>query len=149
MLIILTIIFFLVDLVSKIIVSNLMNVHDSFVVIKNFFYISYFRNTGGAWSILSNHTWLLTVFSLLIIVFIFGYIYKNKINNKLEMFGYSMILGGSIGNLFDRIVYGYVIDFLDFNIFGYNFPIFNLADTFIVLGVMFIVISSFGGKKNV
>lgn len=149
MFIILTIIFFLVDLVSKLVVSNLMNVHDSFVVIENFFYISYFRNTGGAWSILSNHTWLLTVFSLLIIIFIGIYVYKNKINGRLELFGYSMILGGSIGNLFDRVMYGYVIDFLDFNIFGYNFPIFNLADTFIVLGVIVIVISSFGGKKNV
>ena len=146
---VLTIVVFITDLVSKIIVSNLMNIHDSFVVIENFFYISYFRNTGGAWSILSNHTWLLTVFSLLIIIFICGYIYKSKINNKLEMFGYSMILGGSVGNLFDRIAYGYVIDFLDFNIFGYDFPIFNLADTFIVLGVIIIVISSFGGKKNV
>lgn len=149
MLIILTIIFFLVDLVSKIVVSNLMNVHDSFVVIENFFYISYFRNTGGAWSILSNHTWLLIVFSLLIIIIISIYVYKNKVIGKLELSGYSMILGGAIGNLFDRIVYGYVIDFLDFNIFGYNYPIFNLADTFIVLGVIFIVISSFGGRKNV
>lgn len=146
---ILTIVVFVIDLVSKLIVSNLMNVHDSIVVIKGIFNISYFRNTGGAWSILSEHTWLLTVFSLLIIIFICGYIYKSKINNKLEKLGYSMILGGSVGNLFDRIIYGYVIDFLDFNIFGYDFPIFNLADTFIVLGVIIIVISSFGGEKNV
>ena len=149
MLIILTIIFFLVDFCSKLLVSNLIGVHDSIVVINKFFNISYFRNTGGAWSILSNHTWLLIVFSLLIIVFIIGYIRKNKVNKRLELIGYSMILGGSIGNLFDRIVYGYVIDFLDFNIFGYSFPIFNLADTFIVLGVFMLLFDSFRGKKNV
>ena len=149
MLIILTIIFFLVDFCSKLLVSNLIGVHDSIVVINKFFNISYFRNTGGAWSILSNHTWLLIVFSLLIIVFIIGYIRKNKVNKRLELIGYSMILGGSIGNLFDRIVYGYVIDFLDFNIFGYSFPIFNLADTFIVLGVFMLLFDSFRGKRNV
>ncbi len=149
MLIILTIIFFLVDFCSKLLVSNLIGVHDSIVVINKFFNISYFRNTGGAWSILSNHTWLLIVFSLLIIVFIIGYIRKNKVNKRLELIGYSMILGGSIGNLFDRIVYGYVIDFLDFNIFGYSFPIFNLADTFIVLGVFMLLFDSFRVKRNV
>lgn len=146
MLIILTIIFFLVDLVSKLIVSNLMNVHDSIEVISNFFNISYFRNTGGAWSILNEHTWILIVVSLLIIIFIGFYVYKNKIKNKLELLGYSMILGGSIGNLLDRILYGYVIDFLDFNIFGYDYPIFNFADIFIVLGVFLLIIDSFRGR---
>lgn len=149
MLIILTIIFFVVDLVSKLIVNSLMTVHDSLVVIPNFFNISYFRNTGGAWSILSEYTWLLIIISFLIVLFIGVYIYKNNVKNKLELWGYSMILGGAIGNLLDRIIYGYVIDFLDFNIFGYNYPIFNLADTFIVLGVILLIIYSFWGEKNV
>ena len=126
-----------------------MNVHDSIPVIKDFFFISYFRNTGGAWSILNNHTWLLTVVSFVIIIFLIYYVYKNKPKNKLEIVGYSMILGGSVGNFLDRIIYGYVIDFLDFNIFGYNFPIFNFADTFIVLGVIILVIYNFRGSKNV
>ena len=140
MFIILTVIFLIIDFVSKMIVSNLMNVHDSVMVIKDFFYISYFRNTGGAWSILNEHTWLLTVVSLIIIVFLIYYVYKNKPKNKLETLGYSMILGGSIGNFIDRIIYGYVIDFLDFNIFGYNYPIFNFADVFIVVGVLILII---------
>lgn len=145
----LTIVFLVIDFVSKIIVNNFMNVHDSIPVIKDFFSISYFRNTGGAWSILNNHTWLLTVVSFVIIGFLIYYVYKNKPKNKLEMVGYSMILGGSVGNFLDRIIYGYVIDFLDFNIFRYNFPIFNFADTFIVLGVIFLVIYNFRGSKNV
>ena len=86
---------------------------------------------------------------MLIIIFIGIYVYKNKINSKVEQFGYSVILGGAIGNFVDRIVYGYVIDFLDFNILGYDFPIFNFADTFIVIGVFLLVISSFGVRKNV
>ena len=68
------------------------------------------------------------------------YVYKNKPKYKLEKIAYSLILGGAIGNFLDRIVYGYVIDFLDFYIFGYNYPIFNLADTFIVLGVLLLII---------
>ena len=59
------------------------------------------------------------------------------------MVGYSFIIGGAIGNLIDRIMYGYVVDFLDFKIFGYNYPIFNLADTFIVVGMFILIIISF------
>ena len=149
MFIILTILFFVVDLVSKLVVSNIMEVHDSIIVIPSIFNISYFRNTGGAWSILSGHTWLLILVSLFIIIFIVMYVYRNKTKNKFELFGYSMILGGAIGNFVDRIIYGYVIDFLDFNIFGYDFPIFNFADTFIVIGVLILVVSSFGVRENV
>jgi len=83
MFIVLTIICLIIDFVSKLIVSNLMNVHDSIPVIKDFFYISYFRNTGGAWSILNNHTWLLTLISLIIIIFLVYYVYNNKPKNRL------------------------------------------------------------------
>lgn len=140
MIIIFTIIFFFIDLISKLIVSNFMNVQDSIIVISNFFNITYVRNTGAAWSIFAGKTWMLIMISLIIISIIVWYIFKNKPKNNLEKISYSMILGGSVGNLFDRIIYGYVIDFLDFNLFGYDYPIFNLADTFIVIGVLLLVI---------
>jgi len=120
MMIILTIIFFIIDLGSKLLISNLMNVNDSIRIIRNFFYITYVRNTGAAWSIFSGKVLGLIFVSLLIIGFIIYYIYKNNPKSILEKVGYSMILGGAIGNLFDRIFYGYVIDFLDFIIFGYD-----------------------------
>lgn len=140
MIIIFTIVFLVIDIVSKLIVSNLMNVHDSILVIKDFFYITYVRNTGAAWSLFAGKTILLLMVSLIMICGIILYVYKNKTKVKLEKIAYSLILGGAIGNFLDRIVYGYVIDFLDFYIFGYNYPIFNLADAFIVLGVLLLII---------
>ena len=140
MIIILTIVFFVLDIVSKLVVSNLMNVYDSIIIIKDFFYITYVRNTGAAWSIFEGETLGLVIVSLIIISFIIYYMCKNKPKSKLEKIGYSMILSGSFGNLFDRIIYGYVVDFLDFYIFGYDYPIFNLADCFIFVGVMLLII---------
>lgn len=148
MMIILTIVFLIIDIVSKMVVSSLMDVHDSIIIIKNFFYITYVRNTGAAWSMFAGKTWLLIVVSLIIIGFICFYIYKNKPKSKIEMIGYSLVLGGAIGNFLDRVIYGYVIDFFDFYIFGYNYPIFNVADIFIVVGVMILVLCVWRDKDG-
>ena len=139
MMLILVVVFLIIDIVSKLVVSKLMDVNDSIIIIKNFFNITYVRNTGAAFSIFAGERWLLLMVSIIIISIIFCYVYKNKLKNKLEMLGYSMILGGAIGNFIDRIVYGYVIDFFDFYIFGYDYPIFNMADTFIFIGVLLLI----------
>ena len=78
MIIIFTIVFFIIDLVSKLIVSNLMDVYDSIIIIKDFFYITYVRNTGAAWSIFAEETLGIMIVSLLIILGIIYYIFKNK-----------------------------------------------------------------------
>ena len=140
MIVIFTIVFFIIDIVSKLIVSNLMDVYDSIIIIKDFFYITYVRNTGAAWSIFAEETLGIMIVSLLIILGIIYYIFKNKPESRLEKLGYGLILGGALGNLFDRVIYGYVIDFFDFYIFGYDYPIFNLADSFIFVGVIILVI---------
>lgn len=140
MMIVFTIVFFVIDIISKLVVSNFMSVNDSILVINKFFNITYVKNTGAAWSIFSGEILGLIIVSLIIISFIVYYISKNKPSTKIEKIGYALILGGSFGNLLDRIIYGYVIDFLDFNIFGYNYPIFNLADSFIFVGVILIII---------
>lgn len=148
LIVILAIVFLVIDIVSKVIVSNFMNVYDSVVIIKDFFYITYVRNTGAAWSIFADNTWIVIILSLIIIGIIIMYIYKHKPKTILEKIGYSLILGGAIGNFIDRIVYGYVIDFFDFYIFGYDYPIFNLADIFIVIGVMLLVIYTWRCKDG-
>lgn len=148
MIIIFTILFLIIDITSKLLISNFMNVGESIVVISNFFNITYVRNTGAAWSILSGRTWLLIIVSLIIIAFIIFYILKNNPKYMVEKISYSMILGGAIGNLIDRVIYGYVVDFLDFNIFGYDYPIFNLADSFILIGVIILAIYTWRCKDG-
>lgn len=133
--------FFLIDLFSKQIITQCIELGESIKVIDNFFYITLAHNTGAAWSILEDKRILLLIITVFVLFLINKYMNKEELN-KLECLSYGMIIGGIIGNLFDRIVFSYVIDFFDFKIFGYNFPIFNLADTFIVVGVFIMVIIS-------
>ena len=146
--IILTILVILVDFFSKYMVSKLMTVNETINLIDNFFRITYVKNTGAAFSMFSNNTILVIIISVVVIGFLLFYIYKNKGNNKLENVSYAFILGGAIGNLIDRLVYGYVIDFLDLEILSYNAPIFNLADTFIVIGVILFLINTLRSRYD-
>lgn len=138
--------FLIVDIVVKLIIENILVLNNSIKIIDNFFYLTYVRNIGAAWSILSGKVNFLIIFSLIIIIFLFIYLYKKKEYSKLEELGYSLLLAGAIGNLIDRIFYGYVIDYLDFYIFNYDFPIFNIADSCIVIGIMLLFISSWREK---
>lgn len=148
MIIILSIIFIIIDQVSKIIVVNNLTNNKSIEVIKSFFYLTYTNNKGAAFSILTGRRILLILVALIVIGVLIYYVRKNKIEGKVNKIALSLVIGGSIGNLIDRIVRGAVVDFLDFKIFGYNYPIFNLADTFIVLGVFLLLISMFRKDKN-
>lgn len=147
MIIIVVIISLLLDIGSKFLVSRIFILNESKTIIDNFLNITYVRNTGAAWSILDNNTWIVTVISLLIIIGIIYYVYRNRVSKKILKIGYGFILGGAIGNFIDRIVYGYVIDFIDIDIFGWNYPIFNLADMFIVVGVILVMIDAWRCKK--
>ena len=144
---ILTIILVIIDLTVKLIIKNTMIPNQSITIINNFFYLTYVKNTGAAWSILSGRKIFLIIFSLIVIISIIYYIIKRKDYNKLELIGYSVVLSGAIGNLIDRIIYGYVIDYLDFYIFNYDYPIFNIADILIVIGIIIIFIS-YGGRDE-
>lgn len=148
MLIWLTLVVILLDMVSKYIVSRLLIVNESVMIIKNFFNITYVRNTGAAFSIFSGNTFLVMVISFMIIMGIILYISKNKSSNKIEKISYSLILGGAIGNFIDRIIYGYVRDFIEIDIFGWDYPIFNLADVFVVVGVILLVIATWRGRND-
>lgn len=141
-------ILFLIDLVSKVIISTNLELNNSLVIIDDFFSLTYIKNYGAAFSILVNYRLLLIIVSIIVIILLIIFLIKNKLKTKLEFICYSLLLGGILGNLFDRVVYGYVIDFFDFTFFGYNFAIFNLADSFIVISIILLLFDSFRSDKK-
>lgn len=138
----------LIDQISKIAMKVISNFYsESFTIIKDFFYITYAENTGAAFSILKGQRWFFVIMALIVCVVITFYIIKYK-PKKLEKISLQLILAGAIGNVIDRLVYGYVIDFFDFYIFGYDFPVFNIADSCITIGAVLLIISElFFGEK--
>ena len=134
-------IFLIIDLIVKIIIVNFMKVYDTIKVIPNFFSIMYVRNTGAAFSILEDSRLFFIIITFIALICIYLFFIKDKILRKYQIFCYSMLIGGIIGNFVDRVIYGYVVDYLSFNIFGYNFPVFNLADMFIVVAIILLILN--------
>ena len=137
----------IVDQLLKIIVSSYLPLGESIKVIKNFFYITYVNNYGGAWSIFNNHVIFLVVITIIVLFMLIKYMGKFK-NNIRNAVAFGFLYGGIFGNLIDRVCYGYVKDFLDFKIFGYNFPVFNFADIAIFIGVVLMVIAIIKGEDK-
>ena len=135
-----TLLFLSMDIISKLIIDNFFNLNETKVIINNFFSLTKVYNTGASWNILAGHRFVLIIITLIILVLLI--IYQNKFkDNKRNILAFSLLYGGIIGNLLDRIIYGYVIDFFDFNIFGYDYPVFNIADICIVFGIILLVIA--------
>lgn len=132
-------IIFFVDRISKILVQNFIS--DKVYVIKDFFYLIYTKNIGAAFSMLEGKQIIFVLIGIIASIIIFLYVRKNNIKN----IGYPLLLGGILGNVLDRVIYGYVIDFIGFEIFNKSMPIFNIADTAIVIGAIIIIV---GSEKN-
>ena len=146
---VLTVILVIVDQIVKFLASTYLNYID---VIPKFLYLSLEKNYGVAFSMLWNNRLLILIISLLLILFLLyllnkDYVSKGK-NNKLLNVTYGLLFGGILGNLIDRIVRGYVIDYIGVYIFNYKFPVFNLADSFITIGVILMIISTFKEEKR-
>lgn len=140
---------FLIDRITKIIVSSILKTGESIPIIKNFFSITLAKNTGVAFSLLEGKIDIVIIVTLIVLFLIIDMLRKNNIKENEKKY-YALMIGGALGNLLDRIIYGYVIDFLDFKIINYNYPIFNIADTCIVIGMFLLLISNMkkGGNQN-
>ena len=139
--------FMLLDQIIKLIVTKNMTISQEIKIIPNFFSIYYIENTGAAFSILGNKTILLIIVSILCLIFLKNYVKTLKEITTLKIISLGIMLGGILGNLFDRLVYKVVIDYLSFDIFGYSFPVFNLADIGITVGAFLLIISLFKEEK--
>lgn len=115
-------------------------------IIKNFFYIIEVKNTGGAWGMFSGNVPILALISAFVVVLLYFFLKSEKNLTKLSITYYGLLFAGIIGNLIDRLINGYVIDFLNFYIFGYDYPVFNIADIFIVIGIGLMVIDVVRGE---
>lgn len=127
---------------------NLMTLGQSIKVIPSFFYLTYIQNDGAALNILSGDTFILITISLIALLYIIKLVITPKDNSMFQTIIYSLLISGILGNVIDRIFYGKVIDFLDFHIFSYNFPVFNFADTFIVIGAILLVVNIIRSEKH-
>ena len=130
----------LLDQITKFFIKTNFQLNESFSLIKSIFHLTYIQNTGAGFGILKSQTLILIFISLIVIGVILYYISSIKEKEKLLQILVGFVLGGTIGNLIDRLTYGFVIDFLDFQIW----PIFNFADSFVTIGVIGLIICLWG-----
>jgi signal peptidase II len=135
------------DQASKLMVASSMTLYQS-ISIMPYFNLTYLRNTGAAFSFLSEaggwQRWFFAVLAIAISAALSIWLARLKSHETLLAIALALVLGGAVGNLIDRLAYGYVIDFLDVYYQQWHWPAFNIADSAIVLGVGLMILESFG-----
>ncbi|MBI4452160.1 signal peptidase II [Candidatus Woesearchaeota archaeon] len=124
------------DQSAKFLVRKNLQLNQSIPIIKNIFHLTYVTNTGSAFSLLQGFNLFFVLFSFAVIAAIFYYLKKIKENGKWIQFAVGLLLGGTIGNLIDRLSLGFVVDFIDFRIW----PVFNIADSAVTISVILLII---------
>lgn len=138
---IISVVIVFLDQISKFLVEK--NLYKkSIPIIEDIFHFTYLENRGGAWGIFQDINWIFIILVPLFIAVICWYVFKMS-KGKIEYIAGSFVVGGAIGNYIDRVIRGYVVDFLDFRVW----PIFNVADIAIVIGCIFMIISFFTSKE--
>ena len=133
-----TVLLIAADVFSKLAAVRFLKDIDTFPIINNVFHLTFCRNTGAAFSLLSGNTGILALISVLMIAVIIAYIIVKKPTSRLLLSALSLIVAGGTGNIIDRVLRGYVIDFFDFRLI--NFAIFNVADVFVCVGVVLLAV---------
>ncbi|MDV2990510.1 MULTISPECIES: signal peptidase II [unclassified Chroococcidiopsis] len=131
---------FILDQLTKFWVVQSFDLGETYPIWSNVFHFTYVTNTGAAFSLFAGEVGWLRWLSLIVSLLLIAWAYFGPPMKPLEQWGYGFILGGALGNGIDRFFAGYVVDFLDFRLIG--FPVFNLADVSINLGIVCILIAS-------
>lgn len=139
--------FVLLDQISKIIIDKYLVLGKSYTILDKFLYITKIYNDGISFSLLSGYRILIVLITIIIFFMLYKYMQSFK-NDMKSILAFSLIYGGLLGNLIDRIVFGHVIDFIDFYALNYSFPVFNIADTFIFIGICLIILAIHSGDDN-
>ncbi len=149
----LALIIFVADIAIKLVVMNTMGYGwNNRIEILPFFNLLYVHNYGAAFSFLSDQAgwqrWLFTGIAFVVTAMLTYWMSKLPAKEKWNNIAYAMIIGGAIGNVFDRVVHGFVVDYLDFYWGTYHWPAFNLADTTICIGAAMIILDGFISKDK-
>lgn len=144
---------FIADIAIKLVVMHTMGYGwNNRIEVFPFFNLLYVHNYGAAFSFLSNQggwqRWLFTAIAIAVVIMLMFWMRKLPASEKWSNVAYALIIGGAVGNVFDRLVHGFVVDYLDFHWYGYHWPAFNLADSAICVGAIMIVLDGFRKKKD-
>jgi signal peptidase II len=136
----------IIDQLTKRVVDTTMQLYQSIELIP-YFQLTYLRNQGAAFSFLSGaggwQRWFFIGLAVIASVFICIWLKKLHRSQRWEAIAWALVLGGALGNLIDRILYGYVIDYLDVYVGDWHWPAFNVADSAITVGVVMLLLDSF------
>ncbi|MCH7732918.1 MAG: signal peptidase II [Candidatus Marinimicrobia bacterium] len=144
-----TIFVVILDQVTKQIARTSMTFHDSIPVIRNFFHFTYVENSGIAFGInFPGGSVIFPIASIIATVAVFYYLWLVRKDQIVVRLSLALILGGAIGNLIDRLLFGKVVDFFDFSIAGYHWPVFNVSDSSVTIGLILFLYSSFIVKNT-
>ena len=136
------------DQLTKYIASSNLTAGNPVEVIRNFFYLTLVHNTGAAWSILEGQMWFFYILTVVMLGVFFAVLVKTDRKDLLLRYALLTVIAGTIGNFIDRVLFQQVTDFLDFYPFGYNFPVFNIADSELCIGAGLLVIYVFFHKET-
>ena len=128
----------LLDQLIKIFIQQNVPLNISYEVLPGILSVGHVRNYGAAWSMFLGQRWTLIIISIIALV-IFGYYFKKLYHNWGYGLGFSLVIGGTLGNLIDRLFSGYVVDMFELNFI--NFPVFNIADCALTIGVIIILLT--------
>lgn len=128
------------DQITKYFAFLKLSAHDAIEIIRNFLYIELVKNNGAAWGMFSGNMIFFYVVTAIALVILLKLYRETKEEQTFLQIALAMIAGGAIGNLIDRVRFRYVRDFISVYIFGYDFPVFNIADSVLVIGVTIIIL---------
>ena len=139
----LSVLIVILDQLSKFVVHTTMNLYDSFQVIPYLLNFTYIRNEGIAFGIyFEGAKTIFIILPILITVYLFYLLKNEEFQDKFSQLALYLIIAGAIGNIIDRVFRGYVVDFIDFHLNGMHWYVFNIADSSVTIGLIFLLYSS-------
>ncbi len=137
----------IIDQITKSLTSTFLSNYESVTIIKDFFSITYLQNYGVAFGMLENNYILIYIATLICALALYKFMFSFKENIR-NIIAFGLVIGGLFGNLIDRIFFGYVKDFIAFEVNNYHFPIFNISDMAVVIGVCLLIFAIIKGEDK-